>query len=86
MTLLAESAELNLPALKALGARRGYDALELLNLVDILADRAPDDRLIQRLREAVETGSLDKLQDENEELPPDLRPLALELLEILSRN
>lgn len=86
MTLLAESAELNLPALKALGARRDYDALELLNLVDILADRDPDDRLLQRLRDAVEAGNLAKLHDENEELPPDLQPLALELQEILSRN
>jgi len=86
VSLLADSVELNLPALKALSARRSFSAADLLNLVDILGERDPDGRLKDRLEQAMEAGSLDLLESEEEELPPDLQPLALELVELLSRN
>ncbi|MBD3867020.1 MAG: hypothetical protein IFK94_02755 [Acidobacteria bacterium] len=84
--LFAESVELNLRALKALSARRSLGAQDLLNLVDILGERDPDDRIKERLKQAIEAGNLELLEDEEEELPPDLQPLALELAELLRRR
>ncbi len=86
ITLQAESVELNLPALKALSARRSFGAADLLNLVDILGKQDSDGRLKALLRQAMEAGNLTLLEDTEDELPPDLQPLALELLEILSRR
>ena len=86
MNLEADSVELNLPALKALSARRSFGALDLLNLVDILAARDPDDRLKERLLQAMAAGDLERLLSEEDELPPDMQPLALELVELLRRR
>ena len=81
--LQADSVELNLPALRALAARRSFAAADLLNLVDILGERDPDDRLRERLEQAMEAGNLELLISDEDELPPDLQPLALELVELL---
>ncbi len=84
--LQAESVELNLPALKALSARRSYDAADLMNLVDILGKQDTDDHLKVLLGKAMDAGNLALLEDTEDELPPELQPLALELVEILSRR
>ncbi len=86
VTLLAESVELNLPALKALSARRNFSALDLMNLVDILGERDPDGRLKARLQQAVDAGNLAVLESDEDELPLELQPLTLELVELLRRR
>jgi hypothetical protein len=86
MVMQADSVELNLRALKALSARRDFQLLDLLNLVDILGDRDPEGALKERLKQAIDAGDLALLASEQDQLPPELQSLALELFAILQMS
>jgi hypothetical protein len=82
VTMTAETVELDLDALVALGARRDFDTAALLRLTDLLATRDTEAVVRELLAAAVETGRLDLLIDE-ERVPDELERLARELHELL---
>ncbi len=84
----AESIVLNLDALRALGARRGFSKADLMNLVDILDERDPDGALKEHLQYAVQQGEMELLTDKErmKVLPEELHPLALELAALLKEQ
>ena len=69
-----------------LGARRRLGTLDLLRLRDILHIRDDEGLLRALLAEAESQGDLDVVLEGAEELPEDLAPLAVELVELLSRG
>jgi hypothetical protein len=80
--LRAESVELQDAALVSLGARREFDALALVRLVDLLWKRDRHGALAEVLTRAVEEADLDLLRDENT-VPEELILVAAELADLL---
>ena len=80
--LAAESLEPNDESLRALGARREFEPLELLRLRDLLLARDPQGRLLRELAAAIEAGDLDRLRDV-EQVHEDVVERATELADLL---
>ncbi len=80
--LQAQSVQLRQDALRALGARREFDTVQLLQLVDLLWKRDPQGELAALLARAVQQSSLASLSDSSE-VPELLELRARELAELL---
>jgi hypothetical protein len=82
----AESLEPDDGALRTLGARRRLGTLDLLRLRDILHIRDDEGLLRALLADAESQGDLDVVLEGAEDLPEELAPFAVELVELLSRG
>lgn len=82
MILRVSSVEPIEAALLRLGARRSFDAAQMIRLVDLLWKRDPQGALGEALAEAMRRGSLDWLLEEDV-VPDELDYAVLELYELL---
>lgn len=80
--LEAESIVLDDEKLRALGARRDFEPVRLLQLTDILTERDPKGVVKQLLLQAIERGKLSVLRDDKG-IPEAVQPLARELANLL---
>jgi len=80
--MTARSLELAEEPLRRLGARREFDAAELLRITDLLGEQDASPDLLALLRSAIDRGDLAMLRDEDA-IADELEPLARELADLL---